>query len=133
MSLDKLVTLLNDNSNVTIELGAHCDYRGVDIYNLDLSQRRAQSVVKYLVEHGISKERLTAVGYGETQPKVVTKKLASQHDFLQEGDILTEEFITHLTEEQQEICNALNRRTVFKVLRTTYQEQKSEEQQKTEN
>lgn len=133
VSLDKLVTLLNDNSNVTIELGAHCDYRGVDIYNLDLSQRRAQSVVKYLVEHGISKERLTAVGYGETQPKVVTRKLASQHDFLQEGDILTEEFITHLTEEQQEICNALNRRTVFKVLRTTYQEQKSEEQQKTEN
>lgn len=127
-SLDKLVVLLQDNSNVTIELGAHCDYRGVDVYNLDLSQRRAQSVVRYLIDHGISEQRLTAVGYGETQPKVVTKKLASQYDFLDEGNILTEEFIVHLTEEQQEICNALNRRTVFKVLRTTYQEQ-----QKTEN
>ncbi len=121
-SLDKLVTLLTDNSNVTIEIGAHCDYRGVDVYNLDLSQRRAQSVVKYLIEHGISKERLTAVGYGETKPKTVTRKLASQYDFLEEGNILTEEFIVHLSEEEQEICNGLNRRTEFKVIRTTYQE-----------
>ncbi len=119
-SLDMLTDMLTDNANVTIEIGAHCDYRGVDIYNLDLSQRRAQSVVNYLIKHGINKDRLTAVGYGETMPKKVTRRMAEKYDFLSEGDELTEEFITNLPEEQQEVCNSLNRRTEFKVLRTTY-------------
>jgi len=120
-ALDKLVTLLTDNASVTIEIGAHCDYRGVDIYNVDLSQRRAQSVVNYLISKGITKDRLSAKGYGETVPKVVTRKMAEKYDFLQESNELTEEFITHLeSEEQQEICNGLNRRTEFKVIRTTY-------------
>ena len=121
MALDSLVDLLNENPNVTIELAAHCDYRGKDEYNLKLSQRRAESVVKYLLEHGIAKDRLTPVGYGESRPKVVTRKIAEQNAFLHEGDTLTETFIKALPDTvQQEKCNSLNRRTEFKVLRTTY-------------
>lgn len=119
-SLDSLIILLNDNPNVTIELSAHCDYKGSDAYNLRLSQKRAESVVDYLIKGGIASERLVAKGYGETAPKKLRKKLAAQLGFLAEGDVLTEEFILTLPEEQQEICNALNRRTEFKVLRTTY-------------
>ena len=119
-SLDSLIVLLNDNPNVTIELSSHCDYKGSDAYNEHLSQRRAESVVNYLIKGGISAERLVAKGYGEKNPKKLRKKLANQLGFLKEGDLLTEEFILALPEEQQEICNALNRRTEFKVLRTTY-------------
>lgn len=120
-ALDSLVDLLNENPNVTIELSSHCDYRGRDEYNERLSQRRAESVVNYLIEHGIVSERLTPVGYGEKRPKVVTRKIAEQNAFLHEGDTLTEAFILALPEkEQQEVCNALNRRTEFRVLRTTY-------------
>lgn len=119
-ALDQLIKLLQDNPNVTIELGAHCDYFGNDDYNLRLSQRRAESVVRYLVAGGIEEDRLTAMGYGETQPKVITKSLARLLPFLQVGDVLTEEFIRKLPPEQQDICNSLNRRTEFRVVRTTY-------------
>lgn len=119
-ALDKLVLMLNENPNITIELSAHCDYRGNDLYNQRLSQRRAESVVRYLIDHGIKKDRLTAVGYGESRPKLVRKRLAEAHPFLNEGDTLTEAFISNLKKEEQEICNSLNRRTEFRVLRTTY-------------
>ena len=120
-SLNELVKLLELNPNVTIELGSHCDFRGSDNYNQRLSQARAESVVEYLTAAGVEKERLTAAGYGEESPKVVTKKLSEKHTFLKEGDLLTEEFIDALdSEEQKEVCHALNRRTEFQVLRTTY-------------
>lgn len=119
-ALDKLVVMMTENPNITIELSAHCDYRGNDAYNERLSQRRAESVVNYLIEHGIKKDRLTAVGYGESRPKVIRKKLTETYKFLNENDTLTEDYIKKHTEEEQEICNALNRRTEFKVLRTTY-------------
>ncbi|NDW13375.1 hypothetical protein D0T50_10790 [Bacteroides sp. 214] len=119
-SLDELIQLLTDNPYVTIELGAHCDYFGNDAYNLRLSQRRAESVVRYLVAGGISADRLTPKGYGEEQPKTATRFTLKSAPFLKEGDVLTEEFIKNLPPEEQEICNAINRRTEFKVLRTTY-------------
>ena len=120
-ALDKLIVLLNENPNVTIELAAHTDYRGAAAYNERLSQRRAESVVNYLIEHGIAKDRLSPVGYGEMKPKVIKRKLTETYDWLKEGDVLTEEFIKALDdEEKQEICNQLNRRTEFSVLRTTY-------------
>lgn len=119
-SLKELVKLLNDNPNVTIELSSHCDYKGNDAYNERLSQSRAESVMKFLLAEGIEKERLSAKGYGEKEPKLANKRIVKTLTFLKEGDILTEEFITKLTNEQQEICNAMNRRTEFKVLRTTY-------------
>lgn len=120
-ALDELIKLLNENPNVTIELSAHCDYRGPAAYNKLLSQRRAESVVTYLISHGIAKDRLSPVGYGKDKPKTVRKKLTEKYPFLKEGDVLSEEFIKNLKKpEEQEICNQLNRRTEFIVLRTTY-------------
>ena len=120
MALDSLIELLNENANITIELSAHTDYRGSAAYNERLSQRRAESVVNYLIEHGIAADRLKPVGYGKMKPKTVKRKLTETYPWLKEGDVLTEEFIKALDEEKQEICNQLNRRTEFTVLRTTY-------------
>ena len=119
-ALDELVKLLNENPNVTIELSAHCDYRGNADYNKALSQRRAEAVVDYLTRKGIAKDRLTPMGYGKEKPKRIRKKLTETYTWLKEGDELTEEFIKKQTKEHQEICNQLNRRTEFIVLRTTY-------------
>ena len=119
-ALDELIKMLNDNPNVTIELGAHTDRKGTDQYNERLAGRRAQSVVDYLIAGGIKADRLEAKGYGESVPKTINKKMAKQYDFLNEGDVLTEEFILNLTPEQQEIADQINRRTEFKVLRTNY-------------
>ena len=119
-SLDELVKLLNENPNITIELSAHCDYKGSAAYNKQLSQRRAESVVNYLIKKGIARERLTPVGYGKEKPKTIKKKVAERYEFLKADDVLSEEFIRQLKPEEQEICNQLNRRTEFRVLRTTY-------------
>lgn len=121
VTLDKFVETLNDNPNVTIELMSHTDARGAADLNMELSQRRAQSVVDYLIQKGIAPDRLSAKGYGKTQPKVVDKKMHDQYSFLPLGQTLTEEFINSLpTSEQQEIAHQFNRRTEFKVLRTDY-------------
>jgi outer membrane protein OmpA-like peptidoglycan-associated protein len=119
-ALDQLVVLLNQNPNVTIELSAHTDCRGSDAYNERLSQQRAESVVAYLIAHGIAADRLTPKGYGESMPKRIKPRVAEKYPFLKEGDVLTEEMINALPEEQQEQCHQMNRRTEFKVLRTTY-------------
>ena len=119
-ALDSLIMMLNENPNITIELSAHTDFRGSDAYNKTLSQKRAESVVAYLIGHGIPADRLTPVGYGEERPKTIRKKVAERYPWLKENDVLTEEFILKLKPEQQETANALNRRTEFRVLRTTY-------------
>ncbi len=119
-ALDELVKLLEQNPNVTIELSAHCDYKGSEPYNKTLSQRRAETVVRYLIAKGIKADRLTPVGYGKQKPKTIRKKLTEKYTWLKEGDVLTEEYIKKLDKEKQEICNQLNRRTEFFVLRTTY-------------
>ena len=119
--LQGLVKILMDNPNIAIELSAHTDMVGNDASNLELSQKRAQSVVDYLIKAGIDKGRLTAKGYGETKPVVVNEELAEQYKlFLRKGDVLDQKFIETLTVEQQEICNQINRRTEFKVTKTTY-------------
>ena len=140
-ALDKLVEMMNENPNITIELSAHCDYRGNDDYNQRLSQRRAASVVRYLIQHGVARDRLTAVGYGESRPTIITKKLAETllagdpKVKVHETDTLTETYILAFKDEDaQEVLNALNRRTEFRVLRTTYgttlNEYKPEEEEK---
>ena len=118
--LQGLLKLLNDNPNITIELSAHTDYVGNNAANKTLSERRAESVLNHLVANGITKDRLTSVGYGEEKPFVVDALTAKTHPFLKENDELTEDFILNLTPEEQEIANQINRRTEFKVLRTTY-------------
>ena len=130
IALDTVVRILVLNPTITIELMAHTDYVGSDKFNFDLSQKRAQSVVDYLIEKGINPQRLVAKGYGETWPKKVTRKMAKQYDFLKKNDILTEEFILKLTEEQQEIARAINRRTEFRVLSTDFIERFDAEPEK---
>lgn len=121
VSLDRLVETLNDNENITIELMSHTDSRDTEEYNLDLSQKRAQSVVEYLIDKGIAADRLTAKGYGESTPKVVTEEIQADAPFLKLGATLSESYINSLSsEEQKEIAHQVNRRTEFKVLRTDY-------------
>lgn len=119
-SLDALVQLLNDNPNITIELSAHTDMVGNAAMNKTLSEKRAQAVVDYLISKGIAADRLTPVGYGKEKPVVADQALAKKYSFIPEGQVLDEAFILTLTKEQQEICNQINRRTEFKVLKTTY-------------
>ncbi len=130
LALDTLVQVLVFNPTITIELMAHTDHVGSDQFNFDLSQKRAQSVVDYLIEKGINPQRLVAKGYGETWPKTVTREIARQNDFLKRNDELTEEFILNLTPEQQEIAKALNRRTEFRVLTTDFIEKFDAEPEK---
>lgn len=121
VSLDNLVETLEDNPNVTIELMSHTDSRGTPADNQELSQKRAQSVVDYLISKGIQPDRLRARGYGESQPKVVDEKVLNQYDFLKLEDVLTEEFINRLESvELQERAHQVNRRTEFRVLSTDY-------------
>ena len=116
----KLVKLLNENPNITIELSAHTDMVGNDEFNMELSQKRAQSCCNFLMAHGIEAERLTPVGYGKTVPVVCTKAMNKQYPWIPVEQVLDEEFILSLPTDKQEICNQINRRTEFKVLRTTY-------------
>lgn len=121
-SLDELVETLNDNPHITIELGAHTDFRGRDETNQKLSQERAQSVVNYLKSKNIAVDRLIAKGYGESEPAKVEKEAAERYAFLKEGDTLSEQFIKSLaTVEEQEVAHQMNRRTEMKVLKTDYQ------------
>lgn len=114
--LDLLIAMLNEHPSIAIELAAHTDRKGSDEYNLDLSLRRAQSVVNYLIAYGIDPQRLSAHGFGKSRPMQVSKKIVEQFDFLEERDLLTEEFIENLAPDQQEIADQINRRTSFEVI-----------------
>jgi peptidoglycan-associated lipoprotein len=118
--LQVLVKILRDNPNITIELSANTDYIGDNLSNAELSAKRAQSVVSYLIKAGIEPTRLTAAGNGEEKPVMVDEVLAKQYTFFKEGDTLTESYILRLTPEQQTIANQINRRTEFRVTSTTY-------------
>lgn len=98
--LDKLIEFLTLNDNIVIEIRAHTDARGNDDYNLRLSQQRAQSVVDYLIKGGISKERLNAMGKGETEPLDDCSKYADCGE----------------TGKDDCDCHQKNRRTAFKTL-----------------
>ena len=115
-----LVKLLQDNPNITIELSAHTDLVGNEQFNQELSQKHAQSCCDFLIKHGIEKERLTPVGYGKQKPVVADKTLHEKYKFIPQEQVLDEAFILSLPADQQEVCNQINRRTEFKVLKTTY-------------
>lgn len=119
-ALDEMVIMLNENPNVTIEMGAHTDRKGSEQYNIGLSNRRAQSVIDYLIAAGISKDRLSPKGYGKTVPKTVTKRINRDYPQFEEGTVLTEEFIKTLSPEDQEAADQINRRTEFQVLTIDY-------------
>jgi len=112
--------MLKDNPNITIEISANTDCVGSNADNKLLSERRAKSITNYLISKGIEADRLTSVGFGEEKPVVVDAALAHKYSFLKENDVLTEAYVLKLTPEQQEIVNQINRRTDFRVLKTTY-------------
>lgn len=120
-ALDEMAQVLRDNPNVTIEMASHTDRKGTEEYNIDLSSRRARSVIDYLISVGISPDRLQSQGYGKSRPKTITKKLAREYPQFKEGDVLTEEFILALPEADQEAADQINRRTEFQVLSLDYQ------------
>lgn len=109
-SLEYLYQVLIDNPNIVIELAAHTDSRGSDKYNLNLSQKRAESCVNYLISKGIDPERLKPKGYGETKLLISDEEIAKLP-----------------TEEEKEAAHQKNRRTVFKVLRDDYVPKKQNE------
>jgi len=117
-ALDSLLEIMQDNERIVIELASHTDARGSDASNVTLSQRRAQSVVDYLIARGIAADRMQAQGYGESVPKTVDAALAAKYDFLTEGMALTEDCIEALPgDEARETAHQLNRRTEFTVVR----------------
>ncbi len=120
-ALDEMARILRDNPNVTIEMASHTDRKGSEEYNIDLSSRRARSVIDYLISVGIAPERLQSQGYGKSRPKTITKKLAREYPQFKEGDVLTEEYVLALPEADQEVADQINRRTEFQVLSLDYQ------------
>jgi peptidoglycan-associated lipoprotein len=119
-ALDELAQLLRDNPNVVIEMSSHTDRWGSEEYNINLSNRRAASVVNYLVAAGIPADRLNPHGYGKSVPKEVTKRINREYPQFEEGTVLTEEFILTLSEEDQDAADQINRRTEFKVTALDY-------------
>ena len=115
-ALDSMVTILKDNPQIVIEMASHTDRWGSNEYNLKLSDRRAKSVVDYLIAAGVESSRLRPKGYGKTRPKTVTKRIARLYPQFKEGDTLTEEFISKLEKPDQDAADQINRRTEFQVI-----------------
>ncbi|HXB42234.1 MAG TPA: OmpA family protein [Bacteroidia bacterium] len=97
--LDNIYNMLKLNENISIEINSHTDTRGSDIYNMKLSQARAQSCVDYLISKGINKDRLIPKGYGETKPIFSDAEIAKL-----------------ATKEEKEAEHQKNRRTAFRVI-----------------
>ncbi|MDX9883972.1 MAG: OmpA family protein [Prolixibacteraceae bacterium] len=116
VSLDKLVEVLTINPDISVEIMSHTDDVGDAVFNMELSQKRADEVVRYLVRKGIAAGRLKAKGYGESLPLKVRLKTTRKYRFLKEGDILGIRYIEQLSSLQQDIARSLNRRTEFQVL-----------------
>lgn len=121
VSLDSVVAILNNNPTIVIELRSHTDYRDTDEKNRALSQKRADTCVKYLISKGIAADRLVAVGRGEDEPFTVTEGYKGfGAGTFSAGTQLTEAYIKDQDNAKQEIANQINRRTDFKVLRDDY-------------
>lgn len=118
--LKDLLNMMNDNPTIKIEISAHTDFVGSNAFNLDLSQKRAQSVVNYLIDAGIEKERLISKGYGKESPYIIDESVHTQYEFLPVDEILTQDFIRSLSPEEQDIANQINRRIEFKVIRMNF-------------
>ena len=120
-SLQGLIETLQVNPTITIELASHTDARDTDEHNDILSQKRAQSVVDYLIIRGIDPLRLTAKGYGERVPRTIQKDITVRGYTFKAGTQLTEDFINKLpNNEVREAAHQMNRRTEFRILSKDY-------------
>ncbi|MDL2227516.1 OmpA family protein [Odoribacter sp. OttesenSCG-928-L07] len=116
-SLQGLITTLNLNPTIVIELASHTDMIGSIESNDALSQRRAESVVDYLIQRGINSRRLVAKGYGERKPRTLHKDYTINGNFFAQGTTLTEDYINGLsTQSAKDAANQLNRRTEFSII-----------------
>lgn len=111
--LDSLADLLiHDYPNVVVELRSHTDFRGSQELNVPLSQNRAQSCVDYLVEKGVSADRLVAIGMSDSEPKI----LNANENGLSAG-VLSKDYINSLKSNRlKEAAHQMNRRTDFKII-----------------
>jgi len=101
--LDGLIKVLDENPTITIRIEAHTDTRATNEYNIDLSNRRAKSVVDYLIKNGVDKDRLSSEGFGETKPVVTDDEISKMG-----------------TADEKEAGHQKNRRTEFNVLSTDF-------------
>jgi len=129
LDLDRVYDIMIENPEIVIQLNSHTDFRGENLSNVDLSQKRANACVNYLIQKGISSDRMVAFGKGEENPYVITKYDHETHKskgifkkkIFKEGQILSEDYINSLKkEEYKQIAHQLNRRTTFKVISQSY-------------
>jgi peptidoglycan-associated lipoprotein len=120
-SLRGLLKIMEDNPTFVIELRSHTDIRPIPMTNDTLSQRRAESSIRFLIESGIDPDRLIAKGYGERAPRSLDKDVISRGYTFKKGTVLSGEFINSLkSRNEQEAAHDLNRRTEFLILRDDY-------------
>lgn len=120
-SLAVLLDILTTNPNLVIEIRSHTDSRNTFEFNDDLSQKRAQSVIDYLIGKGIESDRLQARGYGKRAPRILDKDFRFGQFLLPEGTRLDDDYISSLrTNDRKEIAHQLNRRTEFSVISRNY-------------
>ncbi|MDE7470701.1 MAG: OmpA family protein [Paramuribaculum sp.] len=119
-ALDGLVAMLRENPNITIAMASHTDRVGSDSYNEQLSLRRAKAVVEYLIDSGIEPDRLEARGYGKSHPKRVTPRIAREFPQFEEGTVLSDEFVSGLSDDDKTVADQINRRTEFEITSLDY-------------
>ena len=121
-SLRGLILILEANPNIAIELGAHTDSRGSAEANRDLAQKRAQSVVNYLIDRGIDPERVTAKGYGEDVPRILQQDFIKDGFTFPKGTELNDDYVNSLKSRvHQESAHQMNRRIEFIITSVRYQ------------
>ena len=114
--LDRLAAILDMNKSIVLEIIAHASGEGNEAESIGLSQQRAQEVMDYLIEKGITTERLSAKGVGNSQPITVSKRQAKKYNFIEEGDELNQGFIRRIRgNSNKEKAHDINRRIEFKI------------------
>nr|WP_321452905.1 OmpA family protein [uncultured Carboxylicivirga sp.] len=114
--LDRLVAILDMNQSIVLDIAAHASGEGSETESIVLSQKRAEAVMNYLLLKGVKTQRLSAKGYGDTQPVEVDAKLARKYDFLVQGTTLTPVIIGQIRgNANKRTANEINRRIEFKI------------------
>ena len=118
LETDAIADFMKRNKTVCIEIGSHSDFRGNEAQNIVLTEKRAKTWRNYIIEKGIDSTRITAVGYGSTQPSLVDSLMSCRYDFLPRNTELSREFIQLLsTVQEQEVAHQINRRTIIKIIK----------------
>ncbi|MGY8988980.1 MAG: OmpA family protein, partial [Flavobacteriales bacterium] len=130
LDLDKVYDVMKEHPEIVIQLNSHTDFRGENLFNMELSQKRADICIDYLIQKGIDSLRMIASGKGESEPYIITKKDETKYKkkglinkkIFKQGDELTKLHINNILEEDEykEIAHQFNRRTTFNIISQTY-------------